>query len=528
MQTNTLVVRFGSLGDVILTSATVLNLKIAFPGSRLTYLTKERFRTVVEMFDGVDEIVTVPDHANTAELVRILLELDRNRFERVIDLHGNFRSWLARSMISANQTIVYPKRRIERWKMTRRRAKLPAEYLHTIDLYNQTLTQLNRRAAGRRPVMQAPPLAESYHELFSDDRPVVVIAPSAAHPNKSWPADRFAQVVRSLCQESGVRVVLAVTSGDPDRKLMESGAKIPDLVTLTDCPLDQLAAVIARSKLVVANDSGVAHLASAVGTPVLAIFGPTHPALGFAPRGLRDRVVEVDESCRPCSRHGRKPCYRDQRYCFTRINPVTVVDQATEMLAVSEALTPALLVDRDGTVIENKHYLADPEGVELIDGAAAALKQAQNLGYRIVVVSNQSGVARGYHTIDDVERVNARMLELLSAEGASVDAVYYCPHHERKATVSQFHVVCDCRKPGGGMGEAASLDLGIDLRKSVVVGDSRADIGLGRVLGARPILVRTGHGAKAEFEADDEFERIGLAIVANIGEATELLSSKNQ
>jgi len=527
MQTNTLVVRFGSLGDVILTSATVLSLKIAYPGSRLTYLTKERFRSVVEMFDGVDEVVTVSEHSSTRDLVRTLHELDHRRFDRVIDLHGNFRSWLARSMVTADQTISYPKRRVERWRMTLKRKTLPSEYPHTIDLYNQTLSALNKRAVCHRPVMYPPALTERYDRLLATDRPIVVVAPGAAHPNKAWPAERFMQVARGLCEDNGARVLFAVTSDDPSCQLLDSEDSTSDLITLTDCPLDQLAAIVMRAKLVVANDSGVSHLASAVGTPTMAIFGPTHPALGFAPRGLRDRVIEVDESCRPCSRHGLKPCYRDERYCFTRITAANVLEQAAEMLEASIALTPALFVDRDGTVIENKHYLADPDGVELIESAAPVMKQARELGYEIVVVSNQSGVARGYHSIDDVERVNARMLELLAAEGATVDAVYYCPHHERKGRVKQFRVACDCRKPGGGMGEAAALDLGIDLRESIVVGDSLADINLGRVLGARPILVRTGHGSKAQFEVGDELERLGIAVVDTIGEALSCLSSKN-
>ncbi|MCD6249787.1 MAG: HAD-IIIA family hydrolase [candidate division Zixibacteria bacterium] len=527
MQTNTLVVRFGSLGDVILTSATVLSLKIAYPGSRLTYLTKERFRSVVEMFDGVDKVVTVSEHASTRDLIRILLDLDNCRFDRVVDLHGNFRSWLARSIITANHTVIYPKRRVERWRMTLKRKTLPSEYPHTIDLYNQAISALDKRAVCRRPVMYPPALDEQFDRLLATDRPIVVIAPGAAYPNKAWPIERFMQVARGLCEDNGVRVLFAVTSDDPNCQILNSGANTSDLLTLTDCPLDQLAAIVIRAKLVVANDSGVAHLASAVGTPTLAIFGPTHPALGFAPRGLRDRVVEVDEPCRPCSRHGRKLCYRDERYCFTRITTENVLEQAAEILEVSITLTPALFVDRDGTVIENKHYLADPDGVELIEGAASVLKQARESGYKIVVVSNQSGVARGYYSINDVERVNARMLELLAAEGATVDAVYYCPHHEREGRVKQFRVACDCRKPGSGMGEAAALDLGINLRESIVVGDSLADINLGRVLGARPILIRTGHGSKAQFEAGDELERLGITVVDTIGETLSCLSLKN-
>jgi D-glycero-D-manno-heptose 1,7-bisphosphate phosphatase len=182
----------------------------------------------------------------------------------------------------------------------------------------------------------------------------------------------------------------------------------------------------------------------------------------------------------------------------------------------TDHLSPALFVDRDGTLIVNKHYLADPGQVELIDGSVEALRLARQQGYKIIIVSNQSGVARGYHGYEDVERVNARVVELLAHQGLGVDAIYFCPHHERKGRVPEYSVPCGCRKPAPGMAETAALEHGLDLRRSVVVGDSLADYNLGRVIGARSVLVRTGYGASVIEKQQTLIEQGGITVAENL------------
>ncbi len=524
MQSGILVVRFGSLGDVILTSAPVLNLKLAYHDRQLIYLTRERFRPLVEKFDGVDRVETVSDHATPFELFKKLQEVETLEIDRVVDLHGNFRSWLTRMMIVANHKSVYPKRRWDRWRVTRKKKTLPLDYPHTIDLYNEVVLSDGKRAHCRRPLMAIPSLLSKYAAIVESSMPIVLMAPGAAHPTKAWPVGRFAHVASSLRKIYGARIIWAVTSAEKVTASLPAEISDPDIIELVDCPLDQLAAIASRARLAITNDSGIGHLASAVGTPVLALFGPTHPVLGFAPRGLRDRVMQVDEFCRPCSRHGRKPCWREERFCFNKLSPEIVIAEALVMLEEAAELVPGLLVDRDGTIMVDKEYLSDPAKVELICGAGAALRQAREAGYKIAVVSNQSGVARGYHTCEDVEKVNARLKELLEAEGVKVDGFYYCPHHGKKGRVPEFTQDCRCRKPSPGMAEQAALECGFDLRRSAVVGDSLVDIGLGRVIGARSILVRTGYGAGLVRERRAQLERHGVEIADDLQSAVCLLS----
>jgi D,D-heptose 1,7-bisphosphate phosphatase len=174
-----------------------------------------------------------------------------------------------------------------------------------------------------------------------------------------------------------------------------------------------------------------------------------------------------------------------------------VFEEASDIVTSPANTRPALLLDRDGTVIVEKDYLHDPDEVELEKGVVTALKMAQETGLAIVIVSNQSGIARGIFTHDDVQKVNARMLELLAVEGVDVDAVYYCPHHPH-GSVNEFSIPCECRKPAAGMAEEAARELGIDLRRSFMVGDMVRDVDLGRVVGARSFLVRTGYGKGEE------------------------------
>ena len=147
----------------------------------------------------------------------------------------------------------------------------------------------------------------------------------------------------------------------------------------------------------------------------------------------------------------------------------------------------AVFIDRDGTINVDVGYLSDPDGLRLIGGAARAIKKLNGRGVKAVVITNQSGVARGLVTREALGRINSRLVELLGAHGAALDGIYFCPHHPDDG--------CRCRKPATGLVEKAARELGIDPARSYVVGDKAADVGLARGAGARAVLVLTGEGA---------------------------------
>jgi len=151
----------------------------------------------------------------------------------------------------------------------------------------------------------------------------------------------------------------------------------------------------------------------------------------------------------------------------------------------------AVFLDRDGTVNEEVGYLRDLADLRLIPGAGAAIKRLNDAGLKVVLVTNQSGVARGYFPESLVREAHERLDQMLRREGARIDAVYYCPHHPTAGN-SIYTIVCDCRKPGTGLIDRAVRDLGIDVKQSYVVGDKWSDVELGQRAGAHSILVRSG------------------------------------
>jgi D,D-heptose 1,7-bisphosphate phosphatase len=157
---------------------------------------------------------------------------------------------------------------------------------------------------------------------------------------------------------------------------------------------------------------------------------------------------------------------------------------------------PAAFLDRDGTITVERGYLRRPDDVELIPGAADAVRSLGQAGFLAVVVSNQSGVARGLMTEEDVALVHEKLESLLAIEGARLDGAYYCPNFA-EGTDERYTRDVSCRKPAPGLIERAVRDLGIDLPSSVMVGDQVSDIELASGVGIPGVLVLTGKGREA-------------------------------
>ncbi|MFP4515322.1 MAG: D-glycero-alpha-D-manno-heptose-1,7-bisphosphate 7-phosphatase [Desulfovibrionales bacterium] len=160
----------------------------------------------------------------------------------------------------------------------------------------------------------------------------------------------------------------------------------------------------------------------------------------------------------------------------------------------------AVLLDRDGTIIEECHYLSDPGQVRLIPGAGRALKRLAESGARLFLVSNQSGIGRGFFTLEDYRAVHARLEQLLLQEGVRLSGHAFCPHAPEEQ--------CSCRKPGIGMWKALSAEHGLQAKDAVMIGDKRADVEFGFNAGlGHVVMVRTGHGAH-------ETEQLGICATS--------------
>jgi rfaE bifunctional protein nucleotidyltransferase chain/domain len=169
--------------------------------------------------------------------------------------------------------------------------------------------------------------------------------------------------------------------------------------------------------------------------------------------------------------------------------------------------SPAAFFDRDGTVIEEADYLHEPERIRFLPGALEGVKRFQDMGYRIVLVTNQPGIGIGYYSKEDFYRVNREMMKSFSKTGILVDKIYFCPHSKSEK--------CECRKPGLALIRRAEEELNLDLSGSYMIGDKTSDVETGKRAGMRTILVRTGFGGlDGEFSAQPDITAENLSDAA--------------
>jgi D-glycero-D-manno-heptose 1,7-bisphosphate phosphatase len=166
-----------------------------------------------------------------------------------------------------------------------------------------------------------------------------------------------------------------------------------------------------------------------------------------------------------------------------------------------------VVLDRDGTIIRERHYLSDPALVELLEGTAEGLRLLREMGLGLVVVTNQSAIGRGFFDESRLQQIHQRLQELLASEGLSLEDIYFCPHTPMDD--------CNCRKPRTGLLELAAKEHGFNPRDAFVIGDKPCDIELGQRVGATTLLVRTGYGDRvaAENKATPDY------VVENVWEA---------
>ena len=184
-----------------------------------------------------------------------------------------------------------------------------------------------------------------------------------------------------------------------------------------------------------------------------------------------------------------------------------------------ETASPAVFVDRDGTLNREVSYIRTPAELEVIEGVPAAIRRLNRAGVRVVVVTNQPVVARGECTEAGLASIHAKLETVLGTEGAYLDAIYYCPHHPHRGYLGErreLKIACRCRKPATGMIDKAVRDLNLDLARCWMVGDSTRDIAMAARAGIRSILLETGHaGADKTYPVQADFTRPDMAAAVD-------------
>ncbi len=404
---------------------------------------------------------------------RQLRQLSRRRYAYSISLRSSPGALLGARLIGADQRLGFAGGG-GRWAWTATCRRPPRGVLHLAEEYQSLVRLLAPGVPPLAPWVRVTPTERDAARQRLGAEPIVVLAPGALYgPTKRWPAERFVEVGQALGRR-GFKSVVVASPGERREAaaLMEGlGSSAVDLSGRTT--IRELAAVLAQAAGCVANDSGAMHLAAAVATPVVGVFGSTEPRW-TGPIGGRAVVTDPRLACAPCyARRCPIGCK-----CLSEVTTAAVLEAlAGEMARPALApgpwpLRPACFLDRDGTLIEDAHYLKDPAAMVLCPGAASGIRRLNEAGVAAVVITNQSGIARGYLTPGDLEAQHQRLRQLLAAAGAQLDAIYACPHHPDDG--------CACRKPATGLITQAARELRLDRRRSVVIGDKPSDRETGR------------------------------------------------
>ncbi|HXF49027.1 MAG TPA: HAD-IIIA family hydrolase [Verrucomicrobiae bacterium] len=511
-----LVIRFSSLGDVVLAEPVFRALKQKHPRAKIGFATKREYAGLFKGHSAIEAIFSLDKSFES-----FANEVRGFNPDLIIDLHKNLRSRKLAGQFPNVLKLAYPKARWERFLKVLTKSRKPVA--HTMERYLQTV--------GADGVSFFPQLhssqTESQRRLIEPSSFTIGFGLGAKWETKRWPVEHFAQLAQRV--SNSFPVSRFVLFGSEEEYELGSGFKkhfsgTPSTVFVFGQPLERVKNCLSKLDLLVSNDSGLMHLGAALGVPTLGLFGPTHPVLGFAPLEEKSKALTLDLYCSPCSLHGKVPCFRSRRFCLEDLMPEKVFLEVQAVLKSVKAKpvlepAPAVFLDRDGVIIQERNFDYTAENIEILPGAIEAIKKLKSAGFKTVVVSNQSGIGRGLLTVDSVDAVHSAIREKLKKGGAEIDRFYFCPHWP-EGSVKKFRKECVCRKPETGMLEMADLELGIDFSRSFVIGDRVSDLELGWRKGMRSILVLTGQGGKANGQLGTAGER-PVVVKANILEAAE-------
>lgn len=472
---------------------TLSALRARFPESRITLLAKPPVAALFEHHPDIDRLMLYESpgrHAGLLGLWRLIKWVREGRFDLAFLLQNAFEAAFVAAAAGIPERVGYAADG-RRLLLTRSLSRKGGP-VHQREAYLRLMQQV-----GGAPDLKAPylTLTEKERQAASDLllsqgvarwEQVIGINPGAAYgSSKRWDPVRFAAVADRLLDLHPARIVLF---GGPSEVAMAEEVREkmthPAVVVAGKTTVRLMMALIARCRLFVTNDSGPMHVASALGVPVVAVFGPTNPD-ATSPAGADDLIVRNKVDCAPCT---YRVCPIDHR-CMERVSAEAVGAAAERQLARLGRRKIAVFLDRDGTINEDVGHIGTVDRFTPISGSIEAITRLNRRGIPVIIVTNQSGAARGYFTEEQVGEVHRHLQALLSEAGGHLDAVYYCPHHPEISP-------CDCRKPAMGMIERAIAEHQIDLTGSYVVGDKPLDIGLARG-GAKGVLVRTGYGERS-------------------------------
>ena len=323
-----LVIRLSSLGDIVLSQAVTGELKRIYPQCELHYLCKPQFAPIVKHFGTVDKIISYQKSLHFHKSMCL------EHYDLIIDLHLKFASILLSLITPHTRLLRYCKQRGLRQRIVQTHAH--SGIRSTVDLYAAVLSKLPGYMAPEEvllPRLQVPALDPP----LPQGKTLIAIFPGAAHQTKLYPVGQLAAMIKQFVQESthssSYHFIILGSASESylGAELVKSApAQVSNLCGKFN--LEELIAVIDRMSLVISNDSGPMHIAAALSKPQIAIFGATHPSLGFAPQNPLAKVLVADLDCQPCSLHGGERCPRGDFRCMKAISPEIMLEALTSSL----------------------------------------------------------------------------------------------------------------------------------------------------------------------------------------------------
>lgn len=493
MPENILVRGVNWIGDAVMTMPAIHALKKIFPDSRLTLLVRPSVASLFEKDPFIDEIILYEEKFRGYIGKLKLAQLLRGRsFTKAVLLQNAFDAALITSLAGIPERIGY--NRDGRGFLLTNPVPFNKEdrKFHHTEYYLNIISALSPLSSALSPLpwiyLSPEERLIARGKLSGLKRPVLGINPGATYGSaKRWFPERFAEIASWFIKDTGGSVV--VFGGLAETEIAEEICKkievgenhcdaaqprnfsISQLINLAGkTSLRELCALISECEVLVSNDSGPMHVAYAVGTPLVAIFGSTCPNL-TGPTGEDDIVIKSDLLCSPCF---ERTCKNKDLKCMHGITSEDVYRGIKKILPDKKAV----FFDRDGTLCRDANYLSRWEDFEVFPDVKN-LGLLKEKGFRLIGISNQSGIARGIIEESFAKEVNQTFIDRYC-----FDAFYYCPHHPADH--------CPCRKPEPAMLFEARARHRIDLKKSYVVGDKDADMMLAKAVGAKGILVLTG------------------------------------
>ena len=515
------------IGDAVLTTPALAALRARFPQARIALLAKPAVAELLQCHPAVDDIVLYRDpgpHAGLGGKLSLAIQLNRGRYDLAVLFQNAFEAAAVTALAGIPNRYGYATdgrsllltHRVPLTPKTRRK--------HQVEYYLELLKPLGLPVGPAAPTLRTTPgedaAAVKHLEAFGvkPDQVVIGLNPGSVYGSaKRWLPERFAQVADRLAAEHAACVLIFGGKGEEELGIAIAGMMTaPTIVFSGRTTVRQLMALIKRCRLFLTNDTGPMHVAAAFNVPLVAIFGPTNPVT-TAPYGPGHELVRHPVECSPCL---LRECPIDHR-CMQGIGVDAVHAAARRQLQVvgvspppspsplkgegnigpsplegegrvrgSNEAAPVVYLDRDGTLNFDPGYLNQPDQLRLLPGVGQAVARLNRAGFKTVVLSNQSGLARGLITAEQLDAIHRRLRELLAADGARLDGIFICPHHPEDA--------CSCRKPAPGLVLRARQELGLAPDHAVVIGDKASDVGLARNIGATAVFVSSGHHPEEE------------------------------